>query len=276
MKWTAQEIESKCREASKRLRLTLPQAQLLLAQERFLERLMLSKHGPNFIWKGGSLLIRRYNTLAIPRFTIDIDFLVRGSSVVDTRKIFEEVVNVNLHDSFNFKNIQESDMVRETPYGGKRFDINWSFLNKQNSQALQVDVCAGDIVDSISIPDRDLFLIPSDTVAIQIYPAEFIFAEKLQTLAQYKTGNTRLKDFIDLWMLVQRGFDNKVLVDAIQRCFHNRKQNLDPNEWQRVLKDKTLIELFEAARTRNFSELDIPTMDQLFLELRLFLDQLLF
>ena len=77
-------------------------------------------------------------------------------------------------------------------------------------------------------------------------------------------------------MLVQRGFDNKVLVDAIQRCFHNRKQNLDPNEWQRVLKDKTLIELFEAARTRNFSELDIPTMNQLFLELRLFLDQLLF
>lgn len=49
MKWTAQEIESKCREASKRLRLTLPQAQLLLAQERFLERLMLSKSGSNFI-----------------------------------------------------------------------------------------------------------------------------------------------------------------------------------------------------------------------------------
>ena len=38
----------------------MPQMQIFLCQERFLLRLYQLKEGKNYIWKGGSLLVRLY------------------------------------------------------------------------------------------------------------------------------------------------------------------------------------------------------------------------
>ncbi len=56
---------------SKEFGLRLPQMQMLLAQERFLSRLFSLNEGKNFIWKGGSLFLREYSELDIPRYTVD-------------------------------------------------------------------------------------------------------------------------------------------------------------------------------------------------------------
>ena len=46
--------------------------QTLLCQEHFLLRLYQLKEGENDIWKGGSLLVRRYQPQnQKPRFTVD-------------------------------------------------------------------------------------------------------------------------------------------------------------------------------------------------------------
>ncbi|MDE0518457.1 MAG: nucleotidyl transferase AbiEii/AbiGii toxin family protein [Bdellovibrionales bacterium] len=40
-------------------------------------------------------------------------------------------------------------------------------------------------------------------ISFQVYPPEFIFAEKLETIVRFGTGNTRVKDFIDLDTLIK-------------------------------------------------------------------------
>jgi hypothetical protein len=62
-------------ETMKRLHLRPPQVQLLLAQERFLARVACIDLENKLVWKGGSLILRRYSVLNPPRFTVDIDLL---------------------------------------------------------------------------------------------------------------------------------------------------------------------------------------------------------
>lgn len=69
--------KSKIVERSKKLGLKLPQLQLLIAQDGFMARLARLKEGKLFVWKGGSLVLRAYRHLQKPRFTTDVDLLMK-------------------------------------------------------------------------------------------------------------------------------------------------------------------------------------------------------
>lgn len=128
----------------------MPQVQLLLAQERFLFRLVTLDNEQHLVWKGGSLILRRYSNLKPPRFTSDIDLLARGLDIAQGEKLIRDATTLDLHDGFHFGKITRSPMERDTPYGGERFEITWSFQGKGSSEALRIDLCAGDDID----PDR--------------------------------------------------------------------------------------------------------------------------
>lgn len=177
-------------DAAKRLGLRMPQVQLLLAQERFLERLATVDRKNCMIWKGGSLLLRRYSTIQPPRYTTDLDLLVRGATVTDAVALLAHAAEEDLKDGFSFLLVGTTPMKRDTPYGGERLEIKWTFEGKPNSEALRIDLCAGDDVDSVAVKLNDLFLEESSasTLSIHVYPPEFIFAEKLETLVRFSTG----------------------------------------------------------------------------------------
>ena len=100
--WNPQIIREKLIEKSKSLKIRLPQMQMLLAQERFLARLFSLDEGRFFVWKGGSLLIREYSTLEIPRYTIDIDLLLKGTDFKNTIGILDKSCSVSLNYGFEF------------------------------------------------------------------------------------------------------------------------------------------------------------------------------
>ncbi len=264
-------------EVVKRLGLRMPQVQLLLAQERYLERLVLVDHKRSLIWKGGSLLLRRYSSIQPPRFTTDLDLLVRGTTISDALELIKKATDQNIDDGFSFSFVKITPMKRDTPYGGERIELAWNFENKSNSEPLRIDLCAGDDVDSVNIKLDELFLEhPLQTsLSIEVYPSEFIFAEKLETLVRFGTGNTRLKDFIDLWTLAQNKLDSKKLSSAIIRCFKRRDSKLNPSYWEEVLSDKELSVILEEARKRNYPSLNIPSVDKIFKELAEFLRRIL-
>ena len=88
--------------------------QTLLCQERFLLRLYQLKEGKNYIWKGGSLLVRRYQPAhQKPRFTVDVDLEAWKVNVSKTESIFKKAMNVNLNDGFQFFNLSKDTMKRE-------------------------------------------------------------------------------------------------------------------------------------------------------------------
>jgi predicted nucleotidyltransferase component of viral defense system len=80
----------------------MPQAQLLLAQERFLSRLGQVDHQNNLVWKGGSLILRRYIQMKPPRFTVDIDLLVQNTDYSNGEALIKEDMQLDLNDLFEF------------------------------------------------------------------------------------------------------------------------------------------------------------------------------
>ena len=131
-------------ETAKNLGLRVDQLELLLSQERFMARLSSLPQGSNFVWKGGSLILRLYQNLPQPRYTLDIDLLLQDLKMEKVENIFELAMKVQLNDSFEFLSIKKDFMKRATPYGGERYSINWKMLGKPRSQPLRIDVCAGD------------------------------------------------------------------------------------------------------------------------------------
>ena len=253
----------------------MPEMQLLLAQERFLARLLSIPEGKNYIWKGGSLVIRRYNQLAVPRFTIDIDLMMRGSTVDCSHRDFCRAMSLDLNDGFQFLDIQKEDFQRDTPYGGISYSINWKFFEKQSSRRLKIDVCAGDAVEPLEVKVDELFLVGhSESISVQIYPPEYIFAEKLETSVRFGKGNTRLKDFIDLWNLSKSEMNMEILSLAIKRCFACRGQKLDKKEILDLYSDKDFINFLNLRFTKaaEFKRLSTPPLEEIFSQLRAFLE----
>jgi predicted nucleotidyltransferase component of viral defense system len=264
MKWIENEIYLKLKQESQKYGIHITQVQLLLAQERFLARLMSITDGKSYIWKGGSLLLRKYSSLEQPRFTIDIDLLVKGLEIKQTKSIFLKAITIDLKDGFKFYDISKSKMLRETPYGGERFEIKWSFFGRANPQLLRIDVCTGDDVSEDTININNIFILKDDMeLSIKVYPAEFIFAEKLETVMRFGTGNTRLKDFIDLWQLSKYIKDEDKLLNAVERCFKNRKAKLNLNNFSNIIFNTEFAALLETQRLRRYNELKVPSLSDM-------------
>ncbi len=274
----AREVEMRARlaELAKSLKLTMPQAQLLLSQERFLARLSSIDTGRAFVWKGGSLILRMYRTLPIPRYTVDIDLLLKGMPMASVRETFERALLVDLDDGFRFDGVTSEPMERETPYGGDRLEVGWTFFRKQASQALRVDVCAGDIVNEQEVALRNLFLMQSDeqSLAFKVYPPEFIFAEKLETAVRFGTGNSRFKDFVDMWSLIRIDTDRTLVSSAIRECFANRSTTCSTSDIRSILEDQEFVAAMSLACRRNFSQLGLPDAKDIFADLLTYIEGL--
>ena len=260
-----QELRIKLRQLAKDLGLRTPEVQMLLCQERFLARLGSIAEGAAFIWKGGSLILRLYRTEGLPRYTIDVDFSVSGISAGYIRSVLEKAIAVDLQDGFVFTSITAQPMERDLPYGGDRYELDWTFFSKQGSRKLKIDACAGDVVVPNIVTTSEAFLLPiaAENMELRVYPKEFVFAEKLETIARFRTGNTRCKDFIDIWMLIQSGVDEQALSKAIRMCFTNRGTSFSVEDLCAILADKLFQERLETHRKRHFAELAVPDIKRM-------------
>lgn len=275
MNWNQKTIKETLAQKAKSLGIRMPQVQNLLAQERFIARLAKTELGTKFVWKGGSLILRAYSTLEIPRYTVDLDFLVKGISISDVKNIFIEATKVHLDDGFLFENITTMPMERDLPYGGERFEIAWTLFGKHNSESLKIDVAAGDIVKEKTIQTSDLFLCPDadETLSFLVYPPEFIIAEKLETVVNFGTGNTRVKDLIDIWTLKQN-ISTQDLIPAIEECFQNRKTKLNWSEIEEIFSDETYARFVDEAMKRNYLYLKLPETKKMLKELLIWINEL--
>ena len=198
----------------------------LLLLERFLDRLSRSKHQDQFVFKGG-LLLSQY--LAIGRETIDIDFLMRKLKNDESliQSAISEIIEVKIADEFIF----EFDSIEQLKqphmeYVGYRVTLK-SFYGKMRDH-IQIDIGVGDEV----IPKKEKYRsleyrgkpIFEGEIALMVYPVETIFAEKLETLLQKGSVNSRMKDYHDLLLMIrEKGLLNKgLLSSSIKATFENR------------------------------------------------------
>ncbi len=108
---------------------------------------------------------------------------------------------------------------------------------------MQIDVGFGDAVTPAPVSIEFPVLLSFPAPQILAYPRETVVAEKFQAIVMLGMGNTRLKDFYDLWVLATVfSFDGAVLGEALRATFDRRGSFL-PEKLADVV---ALTELFAA------------------------------
>ncbi len=198
--------------------------QLLL--ERFLARLARSNYHDKFIFKGG-LLLAQY--LIIGRETTDADFLMTKmkSEAGAIETAFKDITAIDLADGFSFSyaDIEELNQPH-MEYPGFRVILDAS-LEKMKDR-IQIDIGVGDLVDAVSnqfhpfeYKGKPIF---AGEISLLTYPAEAIFAEKLETLISKGAANSRMKDYHDVILMIREPelLDVDRLRIAVDQTFKHR------------------------------------------------------
>ena len=193
------------------------------ALERILYRLAESQHAERFLLKGALLFTLWYD---MPhRATRDADLLGFGASDLDAvTATFREITTAVVDDGMVFDpdSVTAEEIRKEAGYGGVRVIIAGE-LAKARCKT-QIDVGFGDAVTPAPV-DSVYPVLLDDLPApkLRTYPTYTVVAEKLHAIALLGMTNSRLKDYFDLSVLIEReSFDTELLIQAIQATFARR------------------------------------------------------
>ena len=201
-----------------------------LVLERFLVRLSRSAYLDKLIFKGG-MLLSKY--LPLGRETVDLDFLAVSidAEAAEIKRAVSEVLNVSIDDGFSFETIEIVEAAQpHMNYPG--YSVAAVALLGGTRTKITLDIGLGDVVEpqqmAISLTRSKNRPVFEDSVALQVYPAEFIFAEKLETVHYRGAFNSRMKDFYDLWRMIKDEslLDRVKLKKALTATFARRETDL--------------------------------------------------
>jgi hypothetical protein len=174
-----------------------------VAFERFLARLV-ALHAERYLLKGGYALELRLPNRA--RATLDLDFATQAKSQADILDDLQTAGGHDLGDYFRYRVSLpgRSDLVGP-PEGGYRFTVEGFLEGNRPFASFAIDVGMGDIrVEPTemltTVIDLEFAELPS--VQIPTIPLAQHFAEKLHAYTRPRTHQTRVKDLVDLVLLI--------------------------------------------------------------------------
>ena len=160
----------------------------------------ISNLSDEFIFKGGNLL---WHYIKTPRQTIDLDLAtVKLNSHIQVREVIEKTQSYYPEINFFIKDFVE---VNEEPYLGSSIIIGFTTQTGQKNQ-FNIDIV-------YSLPTD--FAMVKSTISLKYYKSasiENIITDKIKAAYRFKGGNTRMKDFDDLWRISK----SKTLIDKLK------------------------------------------------------------
>lgn len=226
-------LESRLKTVAQEEGLDLQRLRRQAAFDRLLCRLFIKPDAP-WLLKGGYAMELRLKTA---RTTRDIDLAMRRLPVVSADwdanvsavlESLREAGNLDLHDFFTFVFGNATQDLAAAPYGGARFPVDARLAGRTFAK-FHLDVSTGDVLGEPyeTLSGRDWLGFAG--IAGATFPAvspEEQFAEKLHayTLPRVGRDNTRVKDLVDLILLIERTrLDLARLPNAIRETFQRRK-----------------------------------------------------
>ena len=193
------------------------------ALERFLYRLGQSAQADQFVLKGAMLFNLWY---AMPhRPTRDVDLLGFGPSDLGAiAQAFREIVAVVAQDGivFDAASVRVEEIRKNAGYAGARVLVSAELAGARCKT--QIDVGFGDAVTPGPV-DAVYPVLLADFAAprLRTYPVYTVVAEKLHAMVLLGMTNSRLKDYLDLSVLLEReALDPATLTAAITATFIRR------------------------------------------------------
>jgi predicted nucleotidyltransferase component of viral defense system len=193
------------------------------ALERLLYRMSQSAHADSFLLKGALLFTLWYDMPHRP--TRDVDLLGFGASdLASIERTFREITAIEADDGIVFDptTVNAQEIRKDAGYAGARVIFTAELARARCK--VQVDIGFGDAVTPAPVPAAYPVLI-ADLPAPQLrtYPVYSVIAEKLHAIALLGITNTRLKDYLDLSVMLDREtLDQTTLATAIAATFNRR------------------------------------------------------
>jgi predicted nucleotidyltransferase component of viral defense system len=200
--------------------------------ERFLTRLSRSAYANRFVFKGGNLLAY---LLEIGRETKDLDFLLIQLAAEESVLVaaLRTIAEVEAGDGFQLRYAGIEPLAQaHMNHPGYRVTLDIRFKEGTLRDRIQVDLGVGDPVEPekrvlrlLSYREESVF---EPDVNLLVYPAETIYAEKLEAVVSKGGVNSRMKDFHDLLLMGRNSelIQRDRLVAAIRTTFRHRGTEL--------------------------------------------------
>lgn len=201
---------------------------LSYGMERFLYRLSVSPSGGRFVLKGGLMLMVWRS--AVYRPTKDIDLLGRmPNDPAVVAVAIREACDQSVEDDglvFDADSVHTGPIAVEKEYEGVRVTLVGRLARA--IIRLQIDVGFGDVV----VPEAQEIEVPSvlgfPRAHLLAYPRETMVAEKLEAMIRHGETNSRVRDFLDIWLLSRQfEFAGDGLLRAVRATFTARGTHLD-------------------------------------------------
>ncbi|WP_115711001.1 nucleotidyl transferase AbiEii/AbiGii toxin family protein [Legionella sainthelensi] len=195
--------------------------------ERLLYRIGESEYSKQFLLKGALLFNLWYDMPHRP--TKDIDLLGFGDNdLAYIKQTFSKICSISADDGISFlsESVTVDTIKKDGGYTGARVEL-FGELAKAKIK-IQIDIGYGDAVTPGPI-DAHYHVLLTDLPVPKIltYPIYTVIAEKLHAIALLGMANSRLKDYLDLYVLLSNEqIDNQVLAKAIQATFNRRGMDL--------------------------------------------------
>ncbi|MCY4034855.1 MAG: nucleotidyl transferase AbiEii/AbiGii toxin family protein [Hyphomicrobiales bacterium] len=225
----AQSVRDRLRTLANRKHLSYNHVLIRYVLERLLYRLSESPQQNNFALKGGMLLAI---WMTDPfRMTMDIDLLGYGNSRADElQEAFRNIMDTPVANDgvvFDINSVNIKPIREQQDYRGFRIKAS-AFIGSERIP-VQIDIGFGDAVTPSPEEHKYPTLLDTPAPHLKTYPRETVVAEKLEAIVIFGIGNSRMKDYYDLFFLSRHfPFDGQTLSQAIQATFERRRTEL-PN-----------------------------------------------
>lgn len=193
------------------------------AIERLLYRLSRSAHSQSFVLKGATLFALWSDSPH--RATRDLDLWSHGeSSIRAMEERFREICMTPAEDDgivFSAETVRGGEIRIEDEYLGIRLRF-LAYIEKTRIP-IQVDVGFGDVIRPRAEPVSFPALLEFPAPEMLAYPREVVVAEKFHAMVTLGMGNSRMKDFCDLFVLARDfEFAGEALTLAMRSTFERR------------------------------------------------------
>lgn len=182
------------------------------------------------------------------------------------KKIFNEILNIDLKDNVHFQIISIKKIMVDHPYGGYRLNILSQY--DVNKTYITVEIMTGDIITPKEINYHYNCFFQDKQIPILAYNIETILAEKIHAITSHGLLTTRLKDYYDVYILVNNSnitFDKNLLLKAVKNTFENRNKMVDIEEFKSIISDieenKHIKKLWKEYQNKNLYAKNIKYED---------------
>ncbi len=235
--------------------------------ERLLERISISKYRDNFILKGGLLISAMLGIDS--RTTMDMDTTIKGFNLDEENItcILKEICELDIKDNV-ILNLKKVEKIREKDeYGGYRASIEAKY-NNELPVIMRIDITTGDKITYKEVRYSFELMLEDRKIQIWSYNLETIIAEKFETIIRRNILTTRIRDFYDVYMLINTQYKNInsiILRQAIRETAMHRETLNIVNDCENIIKemqyDDGLQQMWEKYRKQNFYAEDIQFND---------------